>query len=173
MKYLIVAILLLVLSSLMASGQELETVSIGEQVWMKRNLNTYVDSSYCYKNNPKNCEVFGRLYNWETAMTICPAGFSLPTDEDWTILTEVVGGLNVAGYKLMVGGETGFDALLGGNYNIVSNIFSYQFRNAYFWTATPFSKTAAWMRHFVNEKTNINRSTVKKEYFFSVRCIKN
>jgi len=97
----------------------------------------------------------------------------LPSDEDWTILTEYVGGLNVAGYKLMVGGSLGFDALLGGNYNVLVDIFSFQFRQAYFWTSTPFSATAAWMRHFVSEKTNINRSTVKKHYYFSVRCLKN
>lgn len=158
---------------LIARGQETETVRIGQQVWMKRNLNIAADSSYCYKNDPANCDVFGRLYNWETALTSCPDGFRLPTDEDWTILTETAGGLNVAGYRLMVGGETGFDVLMGGNYTPSARIFSYQFRHAYFWTATPFSETAAWMRHFVNEKTNINRSTVKKHYFFSVRCIRN
>lgn len=140
---------------------------------MKKNLNIPVDSSFCYNNNDENCKVFGRLYNWETALTVCPDGFRLPTDEDWNELVSSVGGLKIAGYKLMMGGETGFDILLGGNYNASSDIFSYQFRHAYFWTATPFSETAAWMRNFINGKTNINRSTVKKEYFFSVRCIKN
>jgi len=86
---------------------------------------------------------------------------------------EEVGGLKLAGYKLMMGGESGFNALLGGNYNKNPNIFSYQYRHAYFWTSTPFSETAAWMRHFVNEASNINRSTVKKHYYFSVRCIKD
>jgi uncharacterized protein (TIGR02145 family) len=94
MKRLIVTSLMYALISFMAAGQDLETVKIGEQEWMKHNLNTFADSSYCYKNDPKNCEVFGRLYDWETAMTICPAGFRLPTDEDWTTLTETVGGLN-------------------------------------------------------------------------------
>ncbi len=154
-------------------AQDFETVVIGDQEWMKRNLDIEVDSSYCYKNIPENCRIYGRLYNWETALTICPAGFRLPSDEDWTVLTEAVGGMNVAGYRLMAGGGTGFDALLAGNYNPVSDIFSYQFRNAYFWTSTSFSETAAWMRHFVNERTNINRSTVKKHYHFSVRCIRD
>lgn len=154
-------------------SQEYETVQIGDQVWMKRNLNINADSSFCYKHRPENCEIFGRLYNWETALTICPGGFRLPSDEDWTLLTDELGGLNVAGYRLLAGGNTGFDVLLGGNYNANSDIFSYQYRNAYFWTSTPFSETAAWMRHFVNEKTNINRSTVKKHYYFSVRCIRD
>lgn len=154
-------------------AQDYETVTIGNQVWMKRNLNIPVDSSYCFEHEPKNCAVFGRLYDWETALTVCPAGFRLPSDEDWQKLTDYLGGLNVAGYKLMAGGESGFDVLLGGNYNNISDIFSYQYRHAYYWTSTPFSETAAWMRHFINERTNVNRSTVKKHYFFSVRCIKN
>jgi uncharacterized protein (TIGR02145 family) len=172
MKALFLALCLFLASIPTLSGQHHETVIIGEQEWMKRNLNIGADSSYCYKNIPENCRIFGRLYNWETALTICPSGFRLPTDEDWTVLTGAVGGLDVAGYRLLAGGNTGFDVLLGGNYNPVSDIFSYQFRNAYFWTSTPFSETAAWMRHFVNEKTNINRSTVKKHYHFSVRCIR-
>ena len=173
MRFLFFKTGFIILISFAAQGQEIETVKIGDQVWMKRNMNAVSDSSCCYKNELANCEIFGRLYNWETALTICPAGFRLPTDEDWTILTEAVGGLNVAGYRLMVGGESGFDVLLGGNYTPSARIFSYQFRHAYFWTSTPFSETAAWMRHFVNEKTNINRSTVKKHYYFSVRCIMN
>lgn len=155
------------------SGQEYETIVIGEQVWMKRNLDIAADSSVCFRHNDELCAVFGRLYNWETALTICPDGFRLPTDGDWSQLVETVGGMNIAGYKLMVGGASGFDVLLGGNYNARTDIFSYQYRQAYFWTSTPFSETAAWMRHFINEKTNVNRSTVKKHYYFSVRCIRD
>ena len=164
---------LLYVGILSGSAQDYETVQIGDQEWMKRNLNIITDSSFCYKNLPENCTIFGRLYNWETAMKVCPEGFRLPSDDDWSLLAESLGGLNVAGSRLMAGGDSGFDVLLGGNYNAVSNIFSYQFRNGYFWSSTSFSETAAWMRHFVNEKTNINRSTVKKHYFFSVRCIRD
>jgi uncharacterized protein (TIGR02145 family) len=154
------------------AGQDNETVLIGTQVWMTKNMNIDAGENHCYKDLMENCEKFGRLYDWETALIICPEGFRLPTDEDWTRLTTEVGGLNVAGYKLMMGGESGFNALLGGNYNGFSDIFSYQFRQGYYWTSTPFSETAAWMRHFESEKTNINRSTVAKHYYFSVRCIK-
>ena len=154
------------------TAQQPETVMIGEQEWMKRNVAAAVDSSYCYKNLPENCRIFGRLYNWETALTICPDGFRLPTDKDWTRLAEAAGGSDLAGHNLQPGGNTGFDVLFGGNYNPLSDIFSYQFRNAYFWTATPYSETAAWMRHFITEKTNMNRSTVKKHYHFSVRCLR-
>lgn len=167
------AFLLIIILPQISFSQNYNTVAIGNQVWMKWNLNIPADTSYCYKNEPNNCEVFGRLYNWETAINICPEGFRLPSDDDWTNLTQYVGGLNVAGYKLMAGGETGFNVLLGGNYSETLNVFSYQYRHAYFWTSTSFSKTAAWMRNFVNEKSNINRSTVRKDFYFNVRCIKN
>lgn len=161
-----------ILVALNLLSQEIKTVQIGNQVWMAENLNIKSKDSYCYKNLAENCKTFGRLYSWEKALRICPQGFRLPTDEDWTILADSLGGLDLAGFKLMMGGETKFNVLMGGNYNKTSNIFSYQFRNAYFWTATPFSETAAWMRQFSTEQANINRSTVKKGYYFSVRCIK-
>ncbi len=117
--------------------------------------------------------ILDRLYNWEAALTSCPDGFRLPSDEDWKILTEELGGADLAGRNLMAGGKSGFNALPGGNYNELLNVFSYQFSNGYYWTSTPFNKTTAWMRHFDAEKTNINRSTVKKHYYFSVRCIRD
>lgn len=162
-----------ILIALNLFSQEIKTVQIGNQVWMAENLNIKSKDSYCYNKLAENCKTFGRLYSWEKAQSICPKGFSLPTDEDWTILADSLGGLDIAGFKLMMGGETKFNILMGGNYNKTSNIFSYQFRNAYFWTATSFSETAAWMRQFSAEQANINRSTVKKQYYFSVRCIKN
>jgi len=173
--YRIIPVVILVAFSPLAGlmGQVPETIRIGDQEWMKRNMDIVLDSSFCYRDLPENCEMFGRLYNWETALTACPDGFHLPSDEEWTRLTETVGGLEMAGSMLMAGGSTGFDALLGGNYNNRSHIFSYQLRNAYFWTSTPFSETAAWMRHFAAGMTNINRSTVKKHYYFSVRCIRD
>jgi len=161
------------MSAMIALSQSPETIIIGEQEWMYNNLAIDTGNNRCYKDLSENCEVFGRLYDWESALNACPAPFRLPTDEDWTVLTMFAGGLDVAGYKLMMGGESGFDALLGGNYNAISDIFSYQFRQGYYWTASSFSENTAWMRHFESEKTNINRSTVSKHYFFSVRCIKN
>ncbi len=152
--------------------QEIKTVQIGNQVWMAENLNIKSKDSYCYKNLAENCKTFGRLYSWEKAQRICSKGFRLPSDEDWSILADSLGGKDVAGFKLMMGGETKFNILMGGNYNKISDIFSYQYRNAYFWTATSYSETAAWMRQFSSEQANINRSTVKKKYYFSVRCIK-
>lgn len=174
MKVKVLALIAVLFSTGVLFSQKIETINLGEQVWMKRNMDVLADSAtYCFNGDTTYCKIFGRLYDWETAMSVCPHGFRLPSDEDWEKLIKFCGGNNIAGYKLMVGGESGFDVLLGGNYNANSDIFSYQFRQAYFWSSTPFSETAAWMRHFINERTNVNRSTVKKHYYFSVRCIKN
>jgi uncharacterized protein (TIGR02145 family) len=68
-------------------GKEYKTVVIGKQIWMAENLN------YNGDNNG-----IGRLYDWETAMTVCPAGWHLPSIEEWAKLIDEVGGN--AGVKL-------------------------------------------------------------------------
>ena len=62
---------------------EYKKKKIGEQVWMLENLNEYAEGSMCHSEKPANCELYGRLYDWETAMKICPSGWRLPSNEDW------------------------------------------------------------------------------------------
>jgi len=86
------------------------TVTIGEQVWMKENLNCNVNGSKCQINQESNCDTYGRLYNWATAMNlpascnssycssqinakhqgICPSGWHIPNDADWNVLMKFV-----------------------------------------------------------------------------------
>ena len=154
-------------------AQNLPTVKIGNQEWMAINVDSAVDGSYSIKNNTLKTNNYGRLYDWETALKICPAGFHLPTDEEWSKLTDTLGGINVAGRKLMTGGTSGFNAPLAGNYNKELDILSFLDKNAYFWTATSFNANVAWFRQISKKQTNINRSTVDKDYYFSVRCVKD
>jgi len=91
-------------------GEVYETVVIGNQTWFKRNLNVVptgeneaVTNSVCYDNDPANCDIYGRLYDWPTAMAlpdicvsnkcaylvgvehkgICPSGWHIPSEKDW------------------------------------------------------------------------------------------
>ena len=98
-------------------GQTYGIVTIGTQVWMAKNLNYNATSSKCYEDNTGgdsqgNCAIYGRLYNWATAMNgatssnrnpsgvrgICPSGFHLPSKVEWTMLISFVG--NYSGTKL-------------------------------------------------------------------------
>jgi uncharacterized protein (TIGR02145 family) len=77
-----------------------KTVKIGEQVWMAENLNIETEGSKCYANTPANCQKYGRLYDWETAMKVCASGWHLPSNEEWDILVNFAGGKDIAGKKL-------------------------------------------------------------------------
>jgi uncharacterized protein (TIGR02145 family) len=89
-------------------GNVYQTLQIGDQCWMASNLNTTRNPSgvgitrICYSNTPSNCELYGGLYNWSTMMNgsasssgnpsgvqgICPTGWHVPSDAEWTELTD-------------------------------------------------------------------------------------
>ena len=115
-------------------GQTYNTVEIGSQTWFSENINYAMTDSWWYDNSSANGDIYGRLYKWYPALTACPSGWHLPTDEEWTILTDFLGGENVAGGKMKEVGttlwdspnngatnESGFTALPGGYRNTNGN----------------------------------------------------
>ena len=105
-------------------GQVYRTIAIGSQTWMAQNLN-YDEKGYCYNEDDANCAKYGRLYGFDNK--ICPAGWHLPTIDEWNTLFNYVGGASVAGKVLKsttswndLGNGTDdyiFSALPAGNYD--------------------------------------------------------
>ena len=149
---------------------------------------------------PSNRTKYGYLYNWYAAkgiyttgtiastdtLNICPSGWHVPTDADWTTLTTELGGESVAGGKMKSVGtaywssqsagtdnSSGFSALPGGFRNNGGS-FSDVRGLAFFWSATEFSSNYAWSRDLNSLNSDVRRaSSYDKSVGTSVRCLKN
>ncbi len=158
------------------------TVEIGTQTWMAENLNYVVEGSKCYEDDPANCDIYGSLYDWETALTVCPAGWHLPSDAEWQTLVDSRGGDDLAGVSLKAGSgwnnsgngtnTSGFSALPGG-YRYGSGTFSAVGRYGVWWSATPHDGDEAYTRGMNYLESNVSRSEHVKSDLYSVRCVKD
>jgi uncharacterized protein (TIGR02145 family) len=66
-------------------NQTYATVQLGAQTWLAHDLNYDTGNSWCYDDDSANCDTYGRLYDWETAKTACPAGWHLASDQEWSV----------------------------------------------------------------------------------------
>lgn len=194
-----------------ADGYLYETVSIGTQVWFKENLRTtkfrngdpiettlpatqdITDGaspmySWPYEGNEAHIEPYGRLYTWyavNDSRGVCPAGWRVPTDDDWKTLVEFVGGSVVGGGKLKAPStiywsspnagatdEFGFYALPGG-YRNPDGVFYSLRHSGIWWSATESSDQKAWGRFMHHNEFQVFKDEYNKKFGFSVRCIKN
>jgi len=173
-------------------GKVYQTVIIGNQKWMAENL-AYAPSSgnyWAYDNDDANVETYGYLYDWETACDVCPDGWHLPSDAEWTELTDYLGGKSVAGGKLKetdtthwespnegATNETGFTALPGGFRNTNGSFLGIG-RNGGWWTATGYSPPDVWnawnrSMHCYHSNVDKKGANVDIRLGLSVRCLRD
>jgi len=153
-----------------------------------------VIEKYCYDNDPDNCTAYGGLYQWNEMMQyettpgvqgICPSGWHVPTDAEWTTLTTYLGGTSIAGGKMKETGtthwltpntgatnESRFTALPGGHRSL-SGLFFFLGTSATFWSSSENSSASAWYRDLTYNHANVYRYNGSKADGFSVRCLKD
>lgn len=194
-------------------GNIYNTVNIGTQIWMKENLKTTKFSNgtdiplvtsdfywylmttpgYCwYGNNVNNKVTYGALYNWYAMdvqqngnRNVCPSGWHVPTDAEWSILMTYLGGESVAVGKLKETGtfhwqlpnsdatdEIGFTALPGGVRDYDGMFFGIGSYGCW-WSATEFVTGGAWSRYMGYDGSGGYRHGNFENDGFSVRCVKD
>ncbi len=189
-------------------GNVYNTVTIGTQVWMKENLKvskykngdvipTNLDSAAwyttpsgafaIYNNDAANNTIYGKLYNWYAVADprgLCPAGWHVPSDAEWTTLENFLGDRSVAGGKMKAvsslwqspntgaTNESGFSGLPGG---LRLNFGAYNFIGYYglWWSSTEYSSAYAWSRLLNYDGGYSDRNNLLKQNGFSVRCLRD
>jgi uncharacterized protein (TIGR02145 family) len=164
-------------------GKVYKIIKIGDQVWFAENLNYEVDGSWCYDDNPLNCGIYGRLYNWRTALTACPEGWRLPSKGDWVELIEYLGGDEVAHIKMTKVGawsselwvptnESGFSGLPAGRGSGLGS-FAEIGQSTWWWESREDQELDAWFREIHYDDHIIDWDSMGKDADLSCRCIQN
>ena len=197
-------------------GNKYKTVKIGNQIWLSENLKatTYNDGTaiplvksydawaelstpaYCwYNNDSTNKEVYGALYNWYAVNTkkLCPEGWHVPSDEEWTELRTYLGENGNAGLVLKESGTshwkspnsdasntTGFTGLPGG-YRDYKGPFNLVRTDAYWWSSTESYRyistdSASYISFYRNlryDDHDLFRNISDKSFGLCVRCLMN
>lgn len=166
-------------------GKVYKTVTIGTQTWMAENLNYDTLGSWCYNDNPINCKKYGKLYNYRTALKICPKGWHLPTKDEYRVLLKnIADSLNARYNNIIVGGSSGFNVLLSGKRNNKSSFKKYKADqktyeemelNSYFWLiSNDYAQVAkVWTLYIDKTLKKVNFSTFNENDGFSARYIKD
>jgi uncharacterized protein (TIGR02145 family) len=181
-------------------GNIYHTVTIGTQVWLKENLKslhysdgTLISGALSYNNSDSLANIYGRFYTWNAAMRnstnqgvqgVCPVGFHVPTDSEWTVLGNYLGGNSVAGGKLKeadtvhwyspntgADNSSGFTALAAGEWE--SGNFQFIKMFAVFWSSTQSNSSNAIYRYLRYNTAILYPFSYYKTLAYSVRAIKN
>jgi len=160
---------------IVTDATEWDSLETGKRSWYNNDSTTY--------ENP-----YGNLYNWYAVADnrgLCPNGWHVPTDAEWTTLTSYLGGESVAGGKMKSTGTTywvsqsegtdnssGFSVLPGG-YRDNDGSFNYIRSFAFCWSATEDGYSDAWFRSLNNSYGDVYRYSFGKSVGASVRCLRD
>jgi len=190
-------------------GNQYDVIKIGNQIWMKENLkvskyrngeaiptglvntvwaNTNKGAYAIYNNDNTNNVRYGKLYNWyavNDSRGLCPSGWHIPSESDWSTLLSYLGGRLACGGKLKSIGTSywyspnsdatnvsGFSALPGGYRNDDGSFNNIRYY-AFFWSATEYDYSNAWNRDLFFNIGSVDRNNYFKQNGFSVRCLKD
>jgi uncharacterized protein (TIGR02145 family) len=147
---------------------------------------------WCYDDSTVYCNTYGALYQWHTIMGfaqtcdstdcsgqietphqgICPTGWHIPTDDEWTTLINYLGGASVAGTELQVGGSSGFVAQMGGIFSYYAGFCTGRDSYNIIWSASPYGTTGAWQRTInAGSATVVNGNYWLRGAGLSARCL--
>jgi uncharacterized protein (TIGR02145 family) len=165
-------------------GKIYRTVKIGAQTWMAENMNHCADDTWCYADSSSNCDIYGRLYQWTSAIKACPEGFHLPSRDEWDSLAAYA--MEQAGDEnnslrsteswdldlVMPGNDVfGFNALASGRYYF--RAFTDMGFKAYFWTNESENSETAYIRSLSGMINTMGFGNSFKDSGLSVRCLKD
>jgi uncharacterized protein (TIGR02145 family) len=193
------------------NGNTYATIVIGTQEWMAENLRTttyangdpipnVTDGSQWiglstgawahYQNNAIYENPYGKLYNWYAVAdprNVCPTGWHVPTDAEWTVLSDYLGGEDVAGGKMKSTGtqywnlpntgatnESGFSGLPGGYRDYQDNGAFYNLSfSGFWWAALEFDLDLASRKSLTEGTSLMGSGGFPKKIGISVRCLRN
>ncbi len=190
-------------------GNTYKTLKIGTQIWMAENLkttlfndglpitlitdttdwNSTVTAGYCWYNNDEasNKDTYGAIYNGFTvdSARLCPAGWHIPSLEEWQQLIAFLGDTTTAGGQLKEEGtnhwitpnigatnSTGFTALASG-FRYYDGTFASILYYTCFWSSTNNNSGNQWYTGLYYGNASLKTDYRSKKYGFSVRCIKD
>ena len=151
----------------------------GEDPWCN-NYSAEIDAC----DPAQSLEEYGRLYNWyavDDARGLCPSGWHVPTDEEWTVMVDHLGGESVAGVQMKTdfgwgnGGNgtnsSDFSGLPGG-LRLINTVFNYAGVRGVWWSSSPVG-THAWFRQLSDEDDIVARGNNHARSGLSVRCVRD
>jgi len=167
-------------------GTTYGTITVNGTTWLGKNLNVETEASWCYSDEKAYCSSEGRLYRWKAAQQACKElgeNWHLATDEEWIELCKAFGGYHdwltdrptgdpyKSNRSLIEGGETGFDAPLGG-WRGSRGGFEGHGRGGFFWTGTEVDGLSSWYFQFAPGGGKVVRRQADRLMGMSCRCVR-